>query len=169
MRYLPTSRFRIACILSGAIPVLLIGGALISEYVAGLYPCEMCLWQRKPHYVAIAIFLLSFLLKNQSRYLAVFAGGLAIFISGMIGGYHAGMEYGWWQGWTACSVIGAEGAMATFEQILNTPLVRCDQAPWHLFGISLAGYNFLISTAAGLFIMINAFLALRSPSASAEA
>ena len=73
-------------------------------------------------------------------------------ISGAIGAFHAGVEYGWWQGITSCaSPLGAAGG-DPLAAIMDAPLVRCDTAPWSLFGISLAGWNALISTLAGLAI-----------------
>ena len=72
--------------------------------------------------------------------------GLAILTSGLIGGFHAGVEYHWWEGITACSKpqIGVD-----ITDFASAPLIRCDMAPWTLFGISLAGFNFLISTLGG--------------------
>jgi disulfide bond formation protein DsbB len=131
------------------VPALLLGGAFVSQYVFGLYPCEMCWWQRWPHFAAIALALVSTIAEPRRMWIAFAA--LAVLVSGLIGGYHAGVEYGWWQGLTACANTAASGGDA-LEAILDAPLVRCDQAAWSLFGISLAGWNFLISTAAALTI-----------------
>ncbi len=134
-----------------ALPALLLGGAYVSQYGFGLYPCEMCLWQRWPHFAALALAALSFLLKPARLFVALAAGG--ILTSGLIGGFHAGVEYGWWEGVTSCAVTApiAPGQNA-LDAIMNAPLVRCDQPAWTLFGISLAGYNFLISTLGALAI-----------------
>jgi disulfide bond formation protein DsbB len=70
----------------------------------------------------------------------------------MIGGFHAGVEYGWWQGVTACTAIPGTTDADPLEAILNAPLIRCDIAPWSLFGISLAGWNFLVSGASAVAI-----------------
>lgn len=130
-------------------PLALLGGAYIAQYGFGLYPCEMCWWQRYPHFVALAFAVLAFLMPS-SRAL-VWLAALAIAISAGIGGFHAGIEYGWWQGFTACtSNVLPEGD--PLQAILNAPITRCDVAPWSLFGISLAGWNFLISGAAALAI-----------------
>ena len=129
-------------------PLALLGGAYVSQYVFGLYPCEMCWWQRYPHFVAAAFALLAWI-KSPGRAFVGLAG-LALLVTGLIGGFHAGVEYGWWQGLTACSSnnLGDDPLKA----ILNTPVVRCDVAPWDLFGISLAGWNFIFSTAAAIAI-----------------
>ena len=81
------------------------------------------------------------------------AGSDIVFVSGAIGGLHAGVEYGWWEGLTACSsVVATDGD--PLEAIMNAPLIRCDAAPWDLFGISLAGWNFLISCGVAITIWV---------------
>jgi len=135
------------------LPAALLGGALISEYGFGLYPCEMCWWQRWPHLVAILFSLIALLLRPKSLAAPlVVAAAMAILVSGLIGGFHAGVEYGWWEGLTSCSTnLPAGGDM--LESIMNAPLVRCDVAQWTLFGISLAGFNFLLSVGGAIFIL----------------
>lgn len=127
-----------------AIPVLLLAGAYISEYGFGLFPCEMCWWQRWPHFAAVALALISFAAPPRRLWIAL--AGLAILASGLIGGYHAGVEYGWWEGITTCAAA-AGGSGDALADIFAAPIVRCDEVQWSLFGISLAGFNFLISTA----------------------
>lgn len=136
-------------------PVVLLGGAYASQYIGGLYPCEMCWWQRYPHMAAIPLALLAFATKGSpstSRLLTLLAA-LAIAISGAIGLFHAGVEYGWWEGLTACSTTttGANPA-DILKSIMAAPMTRCDVAPWSLLGISLAGYNGLLSMGAALAI-----------------
>jgi disulfide bond formation protein DsbB len=138
---------RLAQRLAIAIPALLLGGAYVSEYGFGLYPCEMCWWQRWPHFAALGFGLLSTFAPPTRVWVALSA--LAIIVSGLIGGFHAGVEYGWWEGVTDCAATAAEDGVSALDAIMNAPLIRCDKAPWDLFGISLAGWNFLISTASG--------------------
>ena len=138
-----------------AMPLLLLGGAYASQYVGGLHPCEMCWWQRYPHMAAIPLALIAYAVKRRPCVSALFAGlaGLAIGISGGIGLFHAGVEYGWWQGLTACSTSPTAGNPADIlNQIMATPITRCDVAPWTLFGISLAWFNGLLSGARALAI-----------------
>ncbi|MCB2015083.1 MAG: disulfide bond formation protein B [Sphingobium sp.] len=147
------SRARLVAILT---PSLLLGGALLSQYVGGLYPCEMCMWQRWPHLVAIFFALDAIALRSRPPLSAIFAGiaALAIAISGAIGAFHAGVEYGWWQGLTACSTAATGGsAQDMLDSIMAAPLTRCDVAPWDLFGISLAGYNAIFSLGAAALIV----------------
>ena len=79
---------------------------------------------------------------------------VAVLVSGLIGAYHAGVEYHWWQGMTACTGTARAEGVDPLQAILDAPLVRCDQAAWTLFGISLAGWNFLVSTASAIAIFV---------------
>jgi len=133
-----------------AVPALLLAGAYVGQYGFGLYPCEMCWWQRWPHFAAVALALLSTVAQPRRVWIALAA--LAILVSGGIGAFHAGVEYGWWEGLTACATLDSGGG-DPLDAIMNAPLVRCDEVAWSLFGISLAGWNFLVSTAAGIAIL----------------
>jgi disulfide bond formation protein DsbB len=136
------------------LPLALMAGALGSQYIGHLVPCEMCMWQRYPHYAAIVAAALAILLRRTSlsRPLTVLAG-LLILASGVIGGFHAGVEYKWWPGPQHCTgLVHAVGA-DFMKQLLATPLIRCDEPQWTLAGISLAGFNFLISTLGGLTVL----------------
>jgi len=131
-----------------AIPAGLLGGAYVSQYVFGLFPCEMCWWQRWPHFAALAFAGLSYLIVPARVWVAL--AGLAIITSGLIGGFHAGVEYGWWEGITGCSTLPSA---VDVMDVSAAPLVRCDVAPWSLFGVSLAGWNFLISGLGGAAVL----------------
>lgn len=137
------------------IPFGLLAGAYGSQYIGGLYPCEMCWWQRWPHFAALLLALGAFVIGGPgARKALVAAAALAILASGLIGGFHAGVEYGWWEGITTCSSTVTPGSgKDVLDAILNAPLIRCDVAPWTLFGISLAGFNFLISTLGAIAIL----------------
>ena len=125
-------------------------GALGSQYIGGLYPCEMCHWQRWPHEAAIGLAILAFFLKPPVRTILVVLAALSILISGGIGVFHAGVEYGWWEGLTACTNTAASGSLS---DILKAPMIRCDVPQWTLWGISLAGFNALFSIAGGVAIL----------------
>ena len=145
---------RTAAWLAFLLPAALLGGALISQYGFGLYPCEMCMWQRWPHLVAILLAAAALAFRRISMAVPlVVAAAIAILISGLIGGFHAGVEYDWWEGLTSCSTnLPAGGDL--LDSIMNAPLVRCDVAPWTLFGISLAGFNFLLSVSGAALILL---------------
>ena len=138
-----------ANILAFAVPATLMAGALASQYVGGLHPCEMCMWQRWPHEVAIALAILAFFLHPPARSILIALAGVAIVVSGAIGVFHAGVEYGWWEGLTTCSTTGGGG----LADIMKAPLVRCDVPQWTFGGVSLAGFNALFSILGGLAIL----------------
>jgi len=134
------------------LPLGLLGGALGSQYIGGLHPCEMCYWQRWPHGLAILLAAASFTApatSSRSRALTLLAA-LSIAVSGAIGVYHAGVEAKVFEGFTTCT---SNGAMS-FKDLLKVPLVRCDQIQWSLFGISMAGWNAILSLGGAALILI---------------
>jgi disulfide bond formation protein DsbB len=150
------ARLKQARLLALLVPAALLGGALGSQYIGGLYPCEMCYWQRWPHGAAILLALaatLSPVNSARTRPLVLLAA-LAIAISGAIGVFHAGVELGYWEGITRCTATGA----TSLEDILKVPLVRCDQVQWSFLGVSMAGWNAIFSLGGAALI---AFLAGR--------
>lgn len=141
---------RPANLLAFALPFVLMAGALAGQFIGGLYPCEMCHWQRWPHYAAIALAALAFAVAAPARSVLVALAAFAILTSGLIAVFHAGVEYHWWPGITACS---STAAGTSLEAIMRAPLIRCDTAQWSLGGISLAGFNALFSLAGGVAIL----------------
>ena len=129
----------------------LIAGALGFQYLGRLPPCEMCMWQRYPHIAAGIVGIAGFLAWRR-RLLPESAGGaLAVFVaalialSGAIGVYHAGVEWHWWPGPSGCTGSAFQSHGGALD--LNAPVVMCDHAAWRFFGLSLAGYNALLSFA----------------------
>lgn len=134
------------------VPIALLAGALGSQYLGGLYPCEMCHWQRWPHYAAVPLALLAIVLRDKGMgTVFLWLATVAIFTSGAIGVFHAGVEYGWWEGLTSCSTSPGGGGNFLAD-IMATPVISCDQPQWTLFGISLAGFNAIISIGAAMVI-----------------
>jgi len=149
-----TKKADLAHWLAFLLPLGLLAGAYISQYIGGLYPCEMCWWQRYPHFEALALSFIAFFVSNPGYRKALVAlAALGIGTSGLIGGFHAGVEYGWWEGLTACTATISGSGAELLKSILDAPLIRCDVAPWTLFGISLAGYNFLLSFGGAILIL----------------
>jgi disulfide bond formation protein DsbB len=144
-----TPAAKLAQRLAIGVPALLLAGAYISEYGFGLYPCELCWWQRYAHFGAVAVAFVSYLAPPRRVWIAL--AGLTILASGLIGAFHAGVEYHWWEGFTTCSQTLGAGS-DPLEAILNAPLIRCDVAQWTLAGISLAGFNAIISTGCALIV-----------------
>lgn len=120
-------------------------GALGFQYLGGLFPCALCIWQRWPHVLAVVLGALA--IKLPAPVLPVL-GALAALTSAAIGGFHMGVEYGWWAGLESCSGQGLQGL--SVESLLDPTAaapepVRCDQITWSLLGISMAGWNMIAS------------------------
>ena len=138
--------------------VAALAAAFASQYIGGLEPCVLCLYQRVPYGVVIVLSGLGLGLSGLApppKGVIAGIGGLcaaAFLINAGIASFHVGVEQQWWRGTEAC---GGGGTMArTIEelraQIFAAPVVRCDVVPWSLFGVSMAGYNVLASL--GLFV-----------------
>ena len=144
------SRPALARLLALLVPLGLLGGALGSQYLGGLNPCEMCYWQRWPHAAAILLAALAFTApagSSRARTLTALAAA-AIAVSGAIGVYHAGVELKIFEGITTCTNAGG----GTLADILDTPLTRCDQVQFAFLGISMAGWNAIISLGGAIVI-----------------
>ena len=139
------------------LPVALLGGALGSQYVGGLNPCEMCYWQRWPHAAAIVLAAIAFTRPAESqraRTMTLLAAA-AIAVSGAIGVYHAGVEAKIFEGITTCTAVGGGGSNADLlRQITRAPIVRCDQVQWAFLGISMAGWNAILSLGGAAAIVL---------------
>ena len=142
--------FQKARALALLIPAALLAGAWSFQLIGHLYPCEMCHWQRWPHYAALPLALLAFVPRLPQRLLVTLAA-LAIAVSGAIGVAHAGVEYHWGQGFTPCTSTFSSGG-DTLSAIMKAPVVRCDAPQWTFAGISLAGFNAVISLGGALVI-----------------
>lgn len=139
-----------------AIGAATLGGAWFFQYVLGIQPCPMCLEQRYAYYLVIA--LGAVLAVSASRLprglvivlLAVLA--LAALGNSIFGAFHAGVEWGFWPGPATCSGpiqdLGSAGTL--LDRLKTVKVVRCDEVQWRFLGLSLAGYNFLISGLMGL-------------------
>lgn len=121
--------------------------ALGFQYIGGLAPCQMCIWQRYPHGVAIGLGALALVAPGAGRPIAAL-GLLAALGTAAVGGFHAGVEQGWWEGVTACAVGSDVTALSTddlLNKIMEAPIMRCDEIPWSLFGLSMAAWNMVLS------------------------
>jgi disulfide bond formation protein DsbB len=145
-------RFLILLALCGSTALFL--GALAFQYFGGLQPCHLCLLQRWPHRVAIGLGLVALVIPaSMLTRLLVLAGGLTSLVGAGLGLYHTGVEKHWWQGPSTCTSGDVSGIKTDdlLNQIMNAPVVHCDQVAWSMFGISMASYNMLISLVlAGL-------------------
>jgi disulfide bond formation protein DsbB len=157
----PLSAAAAARAIALALPLALLAGAFGSEYLGHLVPCEMCWWQRYAHLAALPLAAIAFTTPAGAPRARAFTllAAAAIAVSGAIGVYHAGVELGIFQGFTTCtSTASAATTAELLKQIMKAPLVRCDQVQWSLLGISMAGWNAILSLGgAGIiaFLTIN--------------
>ena len=120
--------------------------ALGFQYIGEMPPCKLCYWQRYGHIAAIAAGVLALVVAGR---LLPLLGAMAVFSSAVVGGYHTGVERGWWEGPSTCT-SGPVGGLSTedlLNQIMSAPLVRCDEVPWELFTLSMASWNMLAALA----------------------
>ncbi|WP_458759780.1 disulfide bond formation protein B [Afipia sp. TerB] len=134
-----------------------IAGAWFFELVLGIQPCELCLEQRYAYYLIIPVAIVLAWAAARGAPRALLLGGLGIvalaaFANAALGTYHTGVEWGWWAGPTACSGpitdFGKPGNL--LESLKTLKVVRCDEVQWRFLGLSLAGYNVLISLAMAI-------------------
>jgi disulfide bond formation protein DsbB len=156
------NRPEMARLIALLLPLVLLAGAFGSQYLGGLYPCEMCWWQRYAHMAAALIAALAFTAPADTSRARVFTllAAAAIAVSGAIAVYHAGVELKIFQGFTTCTATVKAGTSTEdlLRQIVAAPLIRCDQVQWSFLGISMAGWNAILSLSGASAV---AFLTLR--------
>ncbi|MBS0223193.1 MAG: disulfide bond formation protein B [Proteobacteria bacterium] len=144
----------IAALASGA----LMAGALYFQYVVGLPPCDLCHWQRYPHIASIGLGLASVasLAVPRLAYVFALAAIAALFITAGIGLFHVGVEQHWWAGPQACSgrIPGGLSPAELKKYLFSAKMVRCDQAAWSMWGISMAGWNAILSAGVALMLSL---------------
>lgn len=146
-------------VLSWLASIAMLAGAYGFEYIGGLFPCDLCWPQRYAHMAVIIFGGFALVLKKNNpakhmrfKVMTTFSWAVSVGYSG----YHAGVEQKWWEGPDSCTLATSDLGMSleSFMQSLEgTKFVRCDEIPWEMFGISMAGYNFLISL--GCLIMLS--------------
>ncbi|MEM8870537.1 MAG: disulfide bond formation protein B [Pseudomonadota bacterium] len=148
-------------VLAAAGSAALLLGALAFQYIGGLAPCAMCYWQRYPHMAAIVVGAVALLVPFA---LLALVGALAALGTAAVGVYHAGVEQGWWEGPNTCTSGPVEGLSPNelLNQILEAPVVRCDEVAWSMAGISMAGWNAIASAILAV-IWLTAWAQLRRP------
>ncbi len=123
----------------------LLAGAFAFQYIGGLAPCTLCLWQRWPHAAAVIIGLVA--LRFGGRILPLLGAAAAATTAG-IAAFHVGVEQKWWEGLRSCSAGSIEGISTA--DLLNPAVivaapVRCDAVAWAMMGVSMAGWNMILS------------------------
>ncbi len=120
----------------------MLGGAFAFQYIGDMAPCKMCIWQRWPHGIAIALGIVIYF--YSSRIVALL-GGLTVLTGAGIAFFHAGVEQKWWEGPSSCTGSGLSMGDNLLDMSAAVNIVRCDEIPWEMFGISMAGWNGIIS------------------------
>ena len=144
-------RWPLAAIL--AVSAAMLSAAYAFQYIGGLAPCTLCLYQRVPYGLTIGLTVLAlpFAPRLGARVVAlgVAVCGVTFAAGAAVAGFHVGVEQGWWEGLSSCgSNIDPNQSFEDFKaQLLAAPVVRCTDISWSMFGISMAGYNFLASIA----------------------
>lgn len=157
-----------AALIVAIVSTAAIAGAWFFELVLKLRPCPLCLEQRVPYYIAIPLAVVVAIAAARRAPRAVLVGGLLILAalmvwSGGLGVFHAGVEWKFWPGPTECSGAGQFGpAEDLMKRLQNVTIVRCDEAAWRLFGLSLAGYNVLIAGALAVVAVLGALKTRRA-------
>jgi disulfide bond formation protein DsbB len=155
----------VAALVVAVVGALTIAGAWFFELVVKLKPCPMCLEQRWPYYIGIPLALIVALAAWKKAPRGVVMLGLVALACLMLwgaymGAFHAGVEWKWWAGPTECTgtpEFGGPGGLLNRLQTIN--ITRCDEAAWRFLGISLAGYNALISLGLAIAAAVGAWAA----------
>lgn len=144
-------------LLAALASALILGGAYFFQYVLGYDPCALCYDQRHIHKAAIGVGLLGGLgmmfvpaLRRHAIWVCLALTAIFLYSAGFAF-WHAGIEYDWWDGPASCTAAGpvnisTDDLLAVLDG--GGPVVLCDESPWDFLGISMAGYNALMS--AGL-------------------
>lgn len=152
---------RTLALVAGLGSAALLAGAFLFQW-AGYAPCRMCIWQRWPHVAAAG---LAVLLIGNWRFLpapvragTAALGALAALGAAGLGVFHMGVERGWWPGPASCAGAGTDLTGLAGGDLLDfsaaPALVRCDEVAWSLGGLSMAGWNALLSLGlAALWLM----------------
>jgi len=154
---------RAASALMLAASVAILGTVFAMQYLGGLTPCELCVAQRWPYGAAIALTSIALVpaVPPKARRVLVGLAGIAFVVTSAIGFYHAGVEMKVFAGPTACTSSTSATTLEDLRrQLLAAPVVRCDEIQWSLFGITLAGYNFIVAAGLAAFSL---GVALRRP------
>jgi disulfide bond formation protein DsbB len=157
MKQTPIERLRAEPAAAAALAIFLISAATLAgawyfQLVEKLPPCPLCLEERIAYHVVIPLSLLMAIAALVRAPKSLLATGFVVIMIAMLGNavlgtYHAGVEWRWWAGPTDCSgpLTDLTAGGSLLSQLNSIHVVRCDEAAWRFLGISLAGYDALIS------------------------
>jgi len=153
-QFLPPISAGQGILMCGGISASLYAGALWFQYVGGLMPCNLCLWQRWPHIIIVLLTVIALFVRIPRLVLTAIA--LTAATSVILAAYHAGVEWQLWSGPGGCtaSLTNSGDLTSLTESLLATPVVRCDEVAWSFLGLSMAGWNSLFSLDICLIALI---------------
>ena len=153
-QFLPPISAGQGILMCGGISASLYAGALWFQYVGGLMPCSLYLWQRWPHIIIVLLTVIALFVRMPRLVLTAIA--LTAATSVILAAYHAGVEWQLWSGPGGCTAsLNNSGDLTSLtESLLATPVVRCDEVAWSFLGLSMAGWNSLFSLDICLIALI---------------
>lgn len=148
-----------------AVSAILFGGSLLIiltahafEQFGGYAPCPLCLQERYAYYFGVPAAVVAFLAARAESFgfarLVLLLIAIGFLLNMGLGVYHAGAEWKLWPGPETCA--GGFDLQWSQEGIVDTPVIRCDEAPWHFLGLSFAGWNAVVSAALALVALFGA-------------
>ncbi len=159
----------VAALLIAAVAVATLAGAWFFELVLDIRPCPLCLEQRYAYYLAVPLALLTAFAAARGAPRPLLLAGFAVLLlaslaNAWLGGYHAGVEWKFWPGPTDCSgpVVDLGSAGTLLQRLDTVKVIRCDEVQWRFLGLSLAGYNLLISLLMAVLALFGIVAAKRS-------
>jgi disulfide bond formation protein DsbB len=148
----------ISALILAAISAATLAAVYASQYIGGLQPCELCLYQRWPWWIALALSVIALptVLSANLRALLVGIAGASVLIGAGIAIFHVGVEQHWWAGLASCTGGQTPTSFEDLQRMMSRPAARCDAPAWTLFGISMAGYNAALSIVVGVWAVVTA-------------
>ena len=152
--FLPSIAAGHGILICGVISGSLYVGALWSQYVGGLMPCALCLWQRWPHIIIVLLAVFALFVRMPRLVLTAIA--ITAATSVILAAYHTGVEWQLWSGPAGCTAnLTISGDLTSLtDSLLSTQVVRCDEVAWSFLGLSMAGWNSLFSLDVCLIALI---------------
>ena len=153
-QFLPPISADQGILICGAISASLYAGALWFQYVGGLMPCSLCLWQRWPHIIIVLLAMIALFVRMPRLLLTAIA--IIAASSVILAAYHAGVEWQLWSGPSGCTAsLTISGDLTSLtDSLLATPVIKCDEVMWSFLGLSMAGWNSLLSLDICLIALI---------------
>ena len=140
-------------LLTISISILALAGAFFAQYVMGLEPCKLCIWQRWPFVLTILTGLIAYFTTSPVSIFATVLSGLVFLSNSMIAFFHTGVERLWWEGLKGCSAPDLSGSVEDLmARIQSSNGARCDEIPWAdpILGLSMANYNVILCLGMGI-------------------